>query len=120
MFTVSPRDDLQRPDVEHRLSQELLELAVLVLELPPLPNIRLIHPDKVAAPLVERGVAAVLAPELLHGRYGLHLLPETDGTLRGADEAGTSGYLPSPSRLGCSVDRAAVNSLKGLSKSTSG
>jgi hypothetical protein len=52
----SPRDSLQRLNVEHRLGHKLLELAVLALEFPQSPKGGHIHHTIVAAPLVARGL----------------------------------------------------------------
>src|SRR6202050_1785121 len=73
---------LERRRIKHRLRQELLQLAVLVLQRFELAGVGDLHPAIARSPLVEGGIAdAVLATQLARRQSGSMLLQHLDDLL---------------------------------------
>src|ERR1700691_5094673 len=70
---------LERRRVEHRLRQELLQLAILVLQRLELAGVGDLHPAIARSPLVERGIAdAIFATQLAGRQSGSVFLQHLD------------------------------------------
>lgn len=79
---ISPRDDLQPVDIQHRFGQHLLELGVFRLQRLQALRIRHVHAAEIPAPQVRRRIAeAMPAAQLLDRRPRRCLLQETDDLL---------------------------------------
>jgi len=78
-LALYPEADLERFDVQVRFGQQLLELAVLGLDLTKHPRVAGLRAAKARPPLVEGRVAeSALAAQLLDRQTGLGLLEKSD------------------------------------------